>query len=460
MNSQSQASAAPAPAREQSRGRAGAVWVVLVLAGLLLLLSSFAVWINRVALNTSVFADTSSSLLDNDQIRSAVANRAVDELFANVDVQAEVENQLPTDYKGLSGAATAGLRQASYQIVDRALEQPVFQDLFKAALEESHTTLVQVLEGGGTRVSTQEGEVVLDLRAIMVEAAARIGIGDQVVNRIPADAGQIVILRSDELDTAQNVFQLLKTLAWVLPLLTLAAFGLAVWLARDRRRAVRGIGWVVVVVGLVGLAAARLTRNYVVNSLVERRDDRAAAGDAWNILTELMRGSFRLMVVVGLLFVVAAWLAGPGRRPLTVRGWLAPALQNRAWAYVALAIVALVMLFTPSVLDFTRLLVVALIAALGATWIELTRRQTLREFPDAGGTAFLTDTWERVTSWWDEQRAAAKERTAAPVAVATPAPAPATDVSSRLTALAELHAKGELTDAEYASAKARVLAGD
>jgi hypothetical protein len=460
MNSQSQASAAPAPAREQSRGRAGAVWVVLVLAGLLLLLSSFAVWINRVALNTSVFADTSSSLLDNDQIRSAVANRAVDELFANVDVQAEVENQLPTDYKGLSGAATAGLRQASYQIVDRALEQPVFQDLFKAALEESHTTLVQVLEGGGTRVSTQEGEVVLDLRAIMVEAAARIGIGDQVVNRIPADAGQIVILRSDELDTAQNVFQLLKTLAWVLPLLTLAAFGLAVWLARDRRRAVRGIGWVVVVVGLVGLAAARLTRNYVVNSLVERRDDRAAAGDAWNILTELMRGSFRLMVVVGLLFVVAAWLAGPGRRALTVRGWLAPALQNRAWAYVALAIVALVMLFTPSVLDFTRLLVVALIAALGATWIELTRRQTLREFPDAGGTAFLTDTWERVTSWWDEQRAAAKERTAAPVAVATPAPAPATDVSSRLTALAELHAKGELTDAEYASAKARVLAGD
>ena len=47
-----------------------------------------------------------SSLLDNDQIRSAVANRVVDELFANVDVQAEVENQLPTDYKGLSGAAT------------------------------------------------------------------------------------------------------------------------------------------------------------------------------------------------------------------------------------------------------------------------------------------------------------------------------------------------------------------
>jgi hypothetical protein len=454
MNSQSQASAAPAPAREQSRGRAGAVWVVLVLAGLLLLLSSFAVWINRVALNTSVFADTSSSLLDNDQIRSAVANRAVDELFANVDVQAEVESQLPNDYKGLSGAATAGLRQASYQIVDRALEQPVFQDLFRAALEESHTTLVQVLEGGGTRVSTQEGEVVLDLRAIMVEAAARIGIGDQVVNRIPADAGQIVILRSDELDTAQNVFQLLKTLAWVLPLLTLAAFGLAVWLARDRRRAVRGIGWVVVVVGLVGLAAARLTRNYVLNSLVERRDDRAAAGDAWNILTELMRGSFRLMIVVGLLFLLAAWLAGPGRRALTVRGWLAPAFQNRVWAYGALAIVAFALLLSATVVDFSRFVVVIVLAALGATWIELTRRQTLHEFPDAQGTAFFADTWGRVSGWWKEQLAATKQSTASPpIAAASPI-----DVATRLQTLADLHTSGALTDEEYASAKARVLA--
>jgi hypothetical protein len=448
--------------QRQTRGRAAAVWVVLVVAGLFLLLTSFAVWVDRVALNTGVFTDTSSSLLDDDRIRSAVANRAVDELFANVDVQAEVEAQLPRDYKGLSGAATAGLRQASYQIVDRALEQPVFQDLFRVAVRESHTTLVEVLEGGGDRVSTDEGEVTLDLRAIIVEAADRIGIGDQVVDRIPTDAGQIVVLRSDELDTAQDAFQLLNTLAWVLPLLTLAAFGLAVWLARDRRRAVRGIGWVVVAVGILGLLAARLTKNYVVDSLVARRDDREAAGNAWDILTELMRGSFRLMIVVGLLFVVAAWLAGPGRRALTARGWLAPGLQNRAWAYAALAVIGLVLLFTATVVDFTRLLVVTVLVALGAVWIELTRRQTLREFPDATGTAFLSDTWERASSWWKEQRAAAKQPPAPPPVVFTAPPpvAPATDVASRLTALAELHAKGDLTDEEYASAKARVLAGD
>src|SRR5262245_642993 len=228
MTVQPESTAAPEPARRQSRRRATGVWGVLVVAGLLLLLSSFAIWINRVALNTSVFTDTSSSLLDDPAIRAAVANRAVDELFANVDVQAELEKQLPPDYQGLSGPATAGLRQASYQIVDRALEQPAFQQLFEATLRTTHETLVEVLEGGGPRVSTENGEVVLNLQAIIKEAADRIGIGQTVADRIPPDAGRIVILRADELETAQNGFQLLKTLAWLLPLLALAAFAIAV----------------------------------------------------------------------------------------------------------------------------------------------------------------------------------------------------------------------------------------
>jgi hypothetical protein len=112
MSTEVQAQPTGEPASGQSRGRSIAVWIVLVLAGLLLLLSSFAVWINRVALNTDEFTGTSTSLLEDRAIRNALGTRAVDELFANVDVKAELENQLPKDYKGLSGAASAGLREA------------------------------------------------------------------------------------------------------------------------------------------------------------------------------------------------------------------------------------------------------------------------------------------------------------------------------------------------------------
>jgi len=440
------ANAEPAP--RQGRGRSTAVWAVLVIAGLLLLLTSFAVWINRVALNTQVFTDTNTELLDNDAIRSAIATRAVDELFDNVDVQAEVEAQLPKDVKSLSGPATAALRQGAYEIVDRALERPAFQRLFAITLEETHSTLVEVLEGGGSRVSTEGGEVTLDLQQIIREAADRIGIGPEVADKLPADAGQIVILRSDQLDTAQNAVQLLKTLAWVLPLLTLVAFGFAVWLAGERRRAVRGVGITLTVVGAIGLLAEELTQNYLVNALVEHKDDRQAADNAWNILTDLMRGSFRWMIVVGILFVIAAWLAGPGRGALSARRSIAPGIRNRVWAYVVLATVALFLLLNGQVSDFTRFLFVALVIALGATWIELTRRQTMLEFPSAGSPTMISDARDRVSDWLEERRARST-----PVAEDV-------DVTAQLANLAALHSRGELTDDEYASAKARVLSTD
>jgi hypothetical protein len=445
----------PLPAEPPGRGRAIGAWIALVLAALLLLLSSFAVWVNRVALNTDVFVDTSSELLEDDAIRSAVATRAVDELYAEVDVASLLEDRLPDDYQSLSGPAAAGLRQASYEIVDRALERPAMQKLWAISLEQSHLTLVQVLEGGGDRVSTDEGIVSLDLRPIVLDTAERIGLRDEVEDRLPQNAGVIEVLRSDELDTAQNAFQLLKALAWLLPILTLLMFALAVWLAGDRRRAVRRVGITVLVVGVLGLVAARITGNYVVDSLVADTDTRTAAGNAWDILTELLRTSFRWLVLVGVLFLVAAWLAGPGRRATAARRTLSPALRDRVWAYSGLAIVALVLLLSSPVSDFTRLLLLFLLIALGAVWIELTRTQTLHEFPDASAPDFFGDARTRMTSWWEGRRAAE-----AKPARAVPAPAAGADVTARLTALSELHARGELTDDEYAAAKSRVLAGE
>jgi hypothetical protein len=76
-------------------------------------------------------------------------------------------------------------------------------------------------------VSTEGGEVTLDLQVVIRDAADRIGVGQDVVDKIPADAGKIVILRSDQLDAAQSGFQLLNAGMGV-PLLALVAFGFAV----------------------------------------------------------------------------------------------------------------------------------------------------------------------------------------------------------------------------------------
>jgi hypothetical protein len=443
----------PTPAAApRRRGRAIASWIVLVLASILLILASFAVWVDRVALNTEVFVDTSSELILDDEIRKAVATRAVDELFDNVDVEAELEAQLPADYKNLSGPAAAGLREASYTLVARALEQPRLQRLWTATLEESHQTLVAVLEGDGETVTTEGGVVTLDLERIVLEAADRIGIRDRVEDRLPEDVGRIEILRSDELDTAQDAFQIMNALAWILPILTLALLALVVWLAGDRRRAVRRIGISLVLVGVVGLVAVNVVGNYLVNELVAETDTQAAASNAWDILAQLLRDSYRTLIAVGALFLVAAWLAGPGPRAVGARRFLAPAVRNRIWAYAGLTVVGLILLVVGEVGDFVRFLMVLVLVALGAVWIEATRRRTLHEFPAASGSDALAEARTRLNEWWDTARGRMAEQRPASAA-------PGGDLSATLASLADLHARGELTDDEYSAAKARVLAG-
>jgi len=437
--------------QKPSRLRRIGVSALIVLAALLLMLTSFAVWVDRVALNTDVFIDTSSELIDDKEIRRAIATRTIDEIYDSVDVEDELKGPLPEDVETLAGPASAGLRELGPGIVERALRQPTLRRLWRRALERSHASLVDVLEERSGVVSTEEGVVTLDLGDLVVEAADRIGVSDSIQRRIDEDAGRVELLRSDELDTAQNAFRLMNTIAWFLPLLTLAIFGLALWLSGGRRRlTVRAIGIAVLLSGVLGLLAVNLTGRYLVRSLTTERESREAGGSAWDILTELLRGSFRIQILAGLLFLLAAWIAGPSPLAVAMRRSLAPVLRLRRYAYGVLALFALLLFLTGEVTDFAELLGRLVVIGLLAGWIEWMRRQTRAEFPEVTAPAILSGAGPRLAEWLQGRRTAT---------VGGPAEA-SLDLTTRLQQLADLHARGELTDEEYAAAKARVLSGE
>jgi hypothetical protein len=442
-----------------ARVRRFLVYTLLVVGGVLVFLTSFAVWVNRVALNTTQFVDTSSDLAQDDAIRKAIATRAVDELYANVDVQAAIEERLAEiskDAKPAAAPASGALRQYAPLLLERALGQPRLQSVWRSTIRRSHEQLVDVLEGKGTTVSTQEGVVTLDFRPIVLETADRVGLRAEVAKRLAPGAAQVEVLRSNELDAAQAGFELMKTLAWFLPVFMLLVFGLTLFLARERRReTLRNIGLVVAAAAIVGLVAVKLIGDYVVDSLTTDTETRAAGHDAWHIVTALLRSSLYWQIVVGSLVVGAAWLAGPRVSAAAARRAVSPVLRERAYPYVALAIVTLVLLVSGPVQDFARLLFVAVIVVFLAVGIEVLRAQTLREFPDAEGTFSLAETRARLTQWLATGRAtwpAAHPREESAAA--------RSDLTSRLQTLAQLHASGALTDDEYAAAKARVLAGE
>ena len=114
--------------------------------------------------------------------------------------------------------------------------------------------LVAILDDDTTAVSTEGGFLVLDLRPLMIQLGDQVAILGNAAQRFPEDAGRIKIMEADQLETAQDLTQLLRRVAMFLPFVVLALWGIALWLARGRRRAVlRTIGIGLIAVGLLVL---------------------------------------------------------------------------------------------------------------------------------------------------------------------------------------------------------------
>src|SRR5215217_3494109 len=79
--------------------------VLIVIAVVLAFLAIFAIWVNRQALNTDNWTQTSSRLLEQPAIRNQIAARLTDEVFRSVDVETAVRDVLPPRAEVLAGPA-------------------------------------------------------------------------------------------------------------------------------------------------------------------------------------------------------------------------------------------------------------------------------------------------------------------------------------------------------------------
>ena len=77
------------------RVRRSVVGVLVALSCLLVLLSTTEVWAHRTLLNTPTFVGTVAPVLNNPAVTSAVAVRATDELFTELNLQARLKDALP-----------------------------------------------------------------------------------------------------------------------------------------------------------------------------------------------------------------------------------------------------------------------------------------------------------------------------------------------------------------------------
>ena len=152
-----------------------------------------------------------------------MAATAVEQLYANVDVEQALAERLPEAQKALAPVLAGITRQGAEEAANRLLERPRLQEAWVRVATATQRQLVELLDDEGEFVSTTGGEVVLDLRPIIIDLGEEVAIIGRIAEQLPESTGQIAIVSSDQLETAQTGARILQALAnwlWLVAILS------------------------------------------------------------------------------------------------------------------------------------------------------------------------------------------------------------------------------------------------
>jgi hypothetical protein len=470
----------------KERPHLGWVRFTIVLAGILTFLAILSTWVDRQVFDTQEWGDTSLKLLQNPEIQQQVATYAVDELYANVDVQGELEKGLDDINSSLgdtlAGPLAGAARQGADTLALRALENDQVQSAWKSANIAAHQTLIDVIEDKGQFTSTSGGKVELKLKPLIIEIADQVGLGDQARDRIPDSVGNIEIVESSELEQIQTIAKLIRGLALVSALLALAMIALAVFLSPGYRwLTLLWLAAALVLSALLVLVLRSVAGNVLVPELADP-DIQPAAHAAWDIATELLKSVAWTVIWFAAALLVVSWVIAPTKASGKVREFLAvPFGQYPAVTFGLLGLVAFVFLIMGAGdgREFLIRLAVILMAGAGFWFF---RRQIMLEYPDAdfaGLREFGDRTRKRVGEAWADRPKnismpkigskgdgqESSEAPSAPKAEPETAVLPVEPPSGGGSRLDQLEQLGRLKDAgvldeeEFAAEKKRILGG-
>ena len=278
---------------------------------------------------------------------SAVAARATDELFTELNVQARLRDALPPRASFAAVPVTNATKGYVAGQLTNVLTSAQFQAVWTAALTFTHQQLVAVLRGQNTAaVSTSGGYIVLNTVPVINQALGKVsGLASDLTGKpvtlptitsadppqqavtklsealgvsLPSNFGQITLVRSSDLATVQRGVKAFDRLTLVLPLVAIVLIALSLWLSVNRRRTVLQLA--------VGVSLLMIVERRVV---IHEQGALASAAHnpqvAQSVLGDLLHGFFVLtawVLGVALVVLVIAVLSGPYRWAVALRSWV------------------------------------------------------------------------------------------------------------------------------------------
>jgi hypothetical protein len=444
-----EAPGAPRPKARTSRGRWIVVNVLIGVTTLLLVVAMFSVWANRLLFSPDNWSNTSTQLLQNPNIRSTTANYIVDQLYANVNVADLLRSGLPTQLQGLAAPAAGALRNAAVQGTELALQRPRIQALWAQANRAAVQTFIAIVEGKKGVVSNNQGAVTLNLAAIVNNVASRLGLPSDVAAKLPPNVANLVIFKSDQLKFVQNVGNGIKGLALWLTILVPVLYALAILLAPGRRRrTLMNVGLAAVLAGVLVVLGRSILRSQIPGSLTNDASLKPTIEAVVSISTQILRDVAGAVILIGAVFVVAAWFAGPARPARAGREAIAPFLRERPVETYGITLGIMVLVFIwdpiPATGKPAGIIVFTLLSLLG---MFVLRRQAAEEFPDAEMGATTRRLRARISSMRGQRKQP----------VQSPPGNGGNSIPEQLQQLVELRDSGAISADEYQAAKAQLL---
>lgn len=296
-------------------------------------------WASNEVTNTDRYVQNMAPLISEPAVQGAMAAKITAAITGQLDINARTSSvatelsqhgltRLSTLVSGLSGPITTGVDQAVQSAVARTVASPAMATIWTQANRAAHAAVVKVLSGqGGDTANLDNGKVTISLGPFITKAEQNLAAdGLSFATKLPPVNPTFTLFSAPNLEKAQTGYRLVSALKWVLPFLAFGLMAVGIFVARRPRRAFAGAGLGLAASMLVLAAALAIARGIYLRSVPSSTLPSAAAAALYDTLVRFIRDGLRILMVVGLVVAIGAYLtgnaAGAVRIRRTVSGWI------------------------------------------------------------------------------------------------------------------------------------------
>jgi len=325
--------------KHRIRGRVHTVLIAILvlLTCLSVVATGVAWWAHYTTLNSEGYMRIVGPIGKDPAAVKSLSDYVSSQVIVATDLQGRAESVLPDQLRFLAGPLTAQVEQFIQKQVYKLLSTEKAYEIWLKVSEVTHQKIVGLLRGENTYTYIQGSDVRLNVLPLVSAALqwlegklpgalqSRIAIPvinadtppDEAIQQVsqwagkplPADFGQITLLKSDSLGAAQTVIRVFDAMMWILPVIVAVLVALTIWLSHKRRTTVIVLG--------IGVVIALIITHVIVKRATEYLIDNLDVGTTRTLVQDVITSSLGPLTtltiwvcVIGAAVAVVAWILG------------------------------------------------------------------------------------------------------------------------------------------------------